>query len=197
MQTARRAIAAEAQAMAEAAFFPAQYEFAAICELEFRHYGPEPPNRTGAKCMARKEVLRRLREILLQRRQALIQALAGDKSLLRQMAQQSGGDEIDFAIDSANDEIFSRLAEAESRELAHIQYALEKMDEGTYGKCEACNRNIPQARLEALPYATLCIECKRKVESGVITASTNGDWSHVQDGQPTDSVRLSDLDFNG
>ncbi len=145
--------------------------------------------------MARKDVLRRLREILLQRRQALVQALAGDKSLLRQMARQSGGDEIDFALDSTHDEIYSRLAEAESRELAHIQYALEKMDEGSYGKCEACNCNIPQARLEALPYATLCVECKRKVESGIIAASPHGNWSHVEDGQPVDSVRLSDLDF--
>jgi DnaK suppressor protein len=144
--------------------------------------------------MARKDVFRELREILLQRRQALIQALAGDKSLLHQMAAQPGGDEIDFALDSAQDEIYSRLAEAESRELAHIQYALEKMDEGTYGKCEACTRSIPQARLEALPYATLCVECKRKVETGIITANPNGDWSHVQDGSSPDHIRLSDLD---
>ena len=146
--------------------------------------------------MARKDVIKGLRKILLQRRQALIQALAGDKSLLNQMAQQSGGDEIDFALDSAQDEIYSRLAEAESRELAHIQYAIEKMDEGTYGKCEACNRNIPQARLEALPYATLCVECKRKVETGVISANANGDWSHVDDGNSIEGVRLSDLDAN-
>lgn len=146
--------------------------------------------------MARKDVLKRLRDILMQRRQALIQALAGDKSLLNQMAQQSGGDEIDFALDSTQDEIYSRLAEAESRELAHIQYALEKMDEGAYGKCEACNCNIPQARLEALPYATLCVDCKRKVETGIISANSNGDWSHVEDGQSVEGVRFSDLDTN-
>jgi DnaK suppressor protein len=151
---------------------------------------------TGANPMPRKDVIRGLREILVQRRKALIQALAGDKSLLRQMAQQSGGDEIDFALDSAQDEIYSRLAEAESRELAHIQYALEKIDEGTYGKCEACNVSIPKARLEALPYATLCVDCKRKVETGIISANANGDWSNVQDGPPLDSVRLSDLDYN-
>ncbi len=147
--------------------------------------------------MARKDVLKGLREILIQRRKALIQALAGDKSLLKQMARQTGGDEIDFALDSAQDEIYSRLAEAESRELAHIQYALEKMDEGSYGKCEACNRNIPRARLEALPYATLCVDCKRKVETGIISANANGDWSDVEDGQPIEGVRLSDLEMNG
>lgn len=146
--------------------------------------------------MARKEVIRQLREILAQRRTELIQALAGDKSLLNQMAQQSGGDEVDFALESAQDEIYSRLAEVESRELARIQYALEKMEEGTYGKCEACNRNIPQARLEALPFATLCVDCQRKVETGVISANTNGDWSQVDDGSPIEGVRLSDLDGN-
>ena len=109
--------------------------------------------------MARKDQLLKLRTILTTRREALVKALAGDNSLLNEMSQQASGDVIDFALDTASDELFSKLAEAESRELAQIQYALEKMDEGNYGKCEACNSNIPLARLEALPYATLCINC--------------------------------------
>lgn len=147
--------------------------------------------------MARKDVHAELRLILLQRRQALISSLGGDKSLLNEIAQQASGDEIDFALDSTQDEIYSRLAEAESRELAHIQYALEKMNEGSYGNCESCECQIPKARLEALPFSTLCVECKRKVETGVITIQTGGDWSHIDDRKPLDGIRLSDLDFNG
>ena len=45
--------------------------------------------------------------------------------------------------------------------LAAIEKALRKIDDGTYGLCERCGRSIDTARLEALPYAELCIECKR------------------------------------
>ena len=48
--------------------------------------------------------------------------------------------------------------------LAAIDAALGRLDEGTYGKCQRCGQPISQERLEAIPYATLCIECKRKEE---------------------------------
>lgn len=48
--------------------------------------------------------------------------------------------------------------------LAQIQDALERMDDGTYGTCERCGRPIDVARLEALPYATLCLEDKQLEE---------------------------------
>lgn len=45
--------------------------------------------------------------------------------------------------------------------LEAIDSALERMNQGTYGRCEHCGREIPQERLEALPYTTLCAECSR------------------------------------
>lgn len=45
---------------------------------------------------------------------------------------------------------------------ADIERALEKIDEGTYGKCESCGKEIPAERLEAVPAATLCVDCKQK-----------------------------------
>ena len=47
--------------------------------------------------------------------------------------------------------------------LSKVEWALAKMDEGTYGICESCGKSIPLARLEALPYATLCVDCARRV----------------------------------
>jgi RNA polymerase-binding transcription factor DksA len=44
--------------------------------------------------------------------------------------------------------------------VAEIDRALRKIDEGTYGVCESCGQQIPDARLQALPYATLCVNCK-------------------------------------
>ena len=46
--------------------------------------------------------------------------------------------------------------------LAEVERALEKFDKGTYGRCDICGKPIDPARLEALPYASLCLSCKSK-----------------------------------
>ena len=114
--------------------------------------------------MARKDALLNLRAILGRRRDALRSALAGDLTLLRELRSESPGDLVDAAYDSAQDEISSQLAEVESRELANIENALDRMKAGSYGLCEVCSGKIPLARLDALPYATMCIECQRELE---------------------------------
>ncbi len=48
--------------------------------------------------------------------------------------------------------------------LEKVQSALKRMDAGTYGECERCGRPIDKARLKALPYAVLCIDCKKAEE---------------------------------
>jgi DnaK suppressor protein len=48
--------------------------------------------------------------------------------------------------------------------LAAIDEALKRIDEGTFGTCSRCGRPIAQERLEAMPYATKCIDCKRLEE---------------------------------
>ena len=50
--------------------------------------------------------------------------------------------------------------------LRDVDRALAKMDAGTYGTCERCGKPIGPERLEALPWAMLCIDCKQKVVSG-------------------------------
>ena len=63
-------------------------------------------------------------------------------------------------------EIDYSLGESEERVLAAIEAALARIDDGTYGVCERCGRAIEPERLEAIPYATLCIEDKRRDERG-------------------------------
>src|SRR4030042_1356283 len=48
-------------------------------------------------------------------------------------------------------------------QLVEVTRALEKFEQGTYGKCDSCGRAIDPARLEALPYAILCMTCKSKL----------------------------------
>ncbi len=131
--------------------------------------------------MARKEQLIKLRQMLVKRRDALRKALAGDLSELNEL-NQGTGDVADFALDIAHEEISSQLAEAESRELVQIDNALDRMSSGTYGRCEGCNRPIPTARLNALPYATLCIECQREEEGvGGMRAGARFDYGSLPD----------------
>ena len=48
--------------------------------------------------------------------------------------------------------------------LDKVESALKRMDAGTYGECERCGKPIDKARLKALPYAVLCIDCKKAEE---------------------------------
>jgi DnaK suppressor protein len=45
-----------------------------------------------------------------------------------------------------------------------INAALERIEKGTYGKCESCGSQIPRARLDAIPYAAHCLACEQKLE---------------------------------
>ena len=146
--------------------------------------------------MARKDSILKMHEVLMKRRDALRRALAGDLSMLKSLGDQGGGDVVDAALDAVQDEISSKMAEVESRELANIEVALERIRSGAYGLCEVCNCKIPLARLDALPYATSCIECQRATETAG-GGGYAGDWSRVLDGGMLDAdVSFSDLEAN-
>jgi RNA polymerase-binding transcription factor DksA len=65
-------------------------------------------------------------------------------------------------------ELEKRLAlEQQLRDhLAEVEHALRKLDEGTYGLCDGCGQPIAPDRLEALPQASLCVNCKVKNAKG-------------------------------
>jgi RNA polymerase-binding protein DksA len=58
------------------------------------------------------------------------------------------------------------LEEASNHVLAAIDAALERLDAGTYGVCVTCGKPIGEDRLEAIPYAAQCIECRSREERG-------------------------------
>jgi len=72
----------------------------------------------------------------------------------------------DMATVTFDRELDYSLEENEGRLLQAINAALMRMDDGTYGICVSCGQPIATERLEALPWTTQCIDCKRKEERG-------------------------------
>jgi DnaK suppressor protein len=132
---------------------------------------------------SRPDALLRLYKSLLARRAALRDALAGSVDNLRTMNQT--GDSADGAFDSGNEEISTQLAEMEARELSQIERALARLKAGKYGICEVCQKKIPVARLNALPYSTTCIDCQRKMEvcPGSADRYESEDWRKIRDAE--------------
>jgi len=148
--------------------------------------------------MARREALLRLHKTLTSRRAELVRRLGSD---FRDLGQSdiATGDAADAAFDAGSEEMASHLAELEAKELNQIQRALVRLKQGTYGVCEACQTKIPVARLNALPYSTLCIKCQREMEAtGGWSEERSADWDRVSDMDRDDrrEVRLTDLEMD-
>jgi DnaK suppressor protein len=47
--------------------------------------------------------------------------------------------------------------------LAHVEHALVKMEKGSYGMCDSCGKNIAKARLDFLPWAAMCADCRKRL----------------------------------
>jgi DnaK suppressor protein len=139
--------------------------------------------------MARKDALLRLTSRLIARRDALRKALNGDLDSFRKFSELSVvGDNVDAAVDSANDEICS----------------LQRIAGGVYGRCEFCGGKISEARLNALPYTNSCIDCQRENERAGQTRGMEPDskrWAKVYDkpteeGESDSPINLSDFEMD-
>ena len=65
-------------------------------------------------------------------------------------------------------ELTLSLLGSEKDALDQIEAAIERIEDGSYGQCEECGRKIPKSRLEAIPYAALCVRCARKGRKATI-----------------------------
>ena len=110
-----------------------------------------------------------LRRRLMQRRSALVEEL---QDRLKEHEFGCGApvaDPGDMATSESDVQFVIMLSEAESRELAEVDDALARIDSGRYGWCEGCGKLVGLARLKALPFARLCLTCKRHEEHLVST----------------------------
>ena len=109
-------------------------------------------------------------ETYRRRLSALQKRLQGDVSYLSDEALTSGEETsgnlshvpihmADLGTDSFEQQVAFSLLENEEQILKEIATALDRIKQGTFGRCEACGKEIPAERLEVLPYARFCVGC--------------------------------------
>jgi DnaK suppressor protein len=116
-----------------------------------------------------KTQLRAIREGLVAEREQLIEQVRELDAEADVKNWREGGfddDPADAGSASFERETAQSLSRHTRKLLEQIDDALRRMDAGTYGICERCGERIEPERLEALPYAQLCMDCKRRDETG-------------------------------
>lgn len=111
--------------------------------------------------------IERFRTMLLEQlRQHSDQVRGNQQAALEMVAADDGvRDSVDMSLHDVNQEIALRLGERESQMVADIDQALMRIDEGSYGTCARCGKEIPERRLEALPTARYDAECQSIIEA--------------------------------
>ena len=112
----------------------------------------------------RKAFLKSARDKLVDMRSQVLREISKDLKRGREGAKDEGMDTYDLASDERDREISLILTDRERDKVQAIQEALERVDDGTYGMCESCESEITEARLGALPFTRLCVNCQAERE---------------------------------
>lgn len=114
--------------------------------------------------------IRQQKQKLLQLRDAVVDSMAGvAQGTLRSRAEGSeasafGMHQADAGSDAYDRDFALSLLSQEQDALYEIDEALKRIELGTYGKCEMSGKQIPRARLEAIPFARFTVECQSQLE---------------------------------
>ncbi|HDL02646.1 MAG TPA: TraR/DksA family transcriptional regulator [candidate division Zixibacteria bacterium] len=119
----------------------------------------------------RKTELEKYEKLLLKKREELAEQIKQTKDVRDSTSKEASGDlssysyhMADQGTDTMEREKAFMFASKSGRLLYHIDEALRRLRKGEFGKCQVCGKQIQKARLEAVPHARLCIECKEKEE---------------------------------
>lgn len=114
----------------------------------------------------KKSELTAIRKTLVEKRESILETMRKNQDL---GASQGVGDEADQAGQSQEKELLFELSDNERTTLDQIEGALRKMDKGTYGLCESCQKPIQRLRIKAVPFARYCIVCQNSAEKAVVS----------------------------
>ena len=107
----------------------------------------------------------KMKKKLLEIKEQIMQQLAQESSEFNELIQNmKTKDLVDIAADDIDRKTLEVLSNQELRRLQQIDSALARLENGHYGVCMSCSEKIPKERLEAIPYAFLCVACKSSEE---------------------------------
>jgi DnaK suppressor protein len=141
------------------------------------------PKKTGSawkkKIRMGKADIEHFKQMLLNKRRELVGDVNGmENEVLKKSRLSATGDlssmpihMADIGSDNYEQEFILGLMDSERKLLREIDGALQRIEEGTYGICEATGQPISRVRLEAIPWARYCVEYVRKLEEGLATES--------------------------
>ena len=112
----------------------------------------------------RKPFLKTAREKLLEMRRQVLREISNDLKQGREGSKEEGMDTYDLASEERDREINFILSDRGRNKVKHIDDALQRMDEGSYGMCDSCGLEIGEERLEAMPFTRLCRDCQQEQE---------------------------------
>jgi len=102
---------------------------------------------------------------LLGKRSDLLNLIQSSKSLERDVGDLTFSNEIDLASSLEGREMIFQLTSRDRNELRLIEDALFRINDGTYGACESCEKKISLKRLQIMPLTALCIDCQEAAEN--------------------------------
>jgi DnaK suppressor protein len=105
-----------------------------------------------------------LRQQLLDMKAKLLEEMELESKAEREGNKDEGLDTYDLASEERDREISFILSDRERSKVKNIDDALERMEDGTYGVCDACGLEIAEERLKAMPFTRLCRDCQQDQE---------------------------------
>ncbi len=82
-------------------------------------------------------------------------------NIKKDVTQSHSGDSAEQAQERENDEVVDAIGNETTQSIRVIQAALSRIDDGSYGFCDTCGKDIGEARLAAVPEATRCVDCAK------------------------------------
>ncbi len=117
-----------------------------------------------------KRKLKTFRDKLLSRREGLIGIVHAAEMSSRERDSEATQDPADMAANAYNKELMVSMSENDRKLLVMIDEALVRIEDGEYGECIRCGEQIPERRLEAIPWAKYCLNCQDLFEKGLLVA---------------------------
>jgi len=114
-----------------------------------------------------KNKLQKFKRLLLKKRSQILERYLKKEETEKVLTEQSAEprDLEEYANITITEEILAQLSDVEIEILKAIDDALERIQNGTFGICEVCGKEIEEERLEAVPWTTLCIQHAKEQES--------------------------------